>query len=154
MGKPNKSIFLLLVSKQKLIKEKDVNAQKDREMTFFIRFVGFVGLIVTTGLIIVCCSCGDFMKNEDKYFDFKWDHCQYMVKHKFPYTESSFDSNRFESDYRCYCRYFEFMRPHSLGPIFAMLILLLTWLYCLAITFGNKHQTHKKKKSVSYEWSP
>ena len=119
-------------------------------MTFFMRFAGFVGLIVTTGLIIVCCSCGDFMRNEDKYFNFKWETCQYMTKHKFPYIES----NKFESDYRCYCRYFEFMSPHTLTPILAMLILFLAWFYCLALVIGNKPQTIKKKKPVSFEWSP
>lgn len=124
-------------------------------MTFFTRFAGFVGLIVTIGLIIVCCSCGDFMRNEDKYFDFKWDNCRYMVKHKFPYTESNEPgSNKFESDYRCYCRYFEFMRPHTLGPIFAILILFLSTSYCLALVIGNKPQTIKKKKPVTFEWSP
>lgn len=127
-------------------------------MTFFTRLTAFLGLIVVSALMICCFSCGDFMRNEDQYFDFTWETCQYMKKHKFPYVgaEASNESgsNKFETDYRCYCRYFEFMRPRTLTPVFVTLILFVTWSLCLAIAVGNKTTIVKKKKSISFEWSP
>lgn len=121
-------------------------------MSFLARLGGFLGLIVVSTLMICCFSCGDFMRNEDKYFDFKWEHCKYMTKDKFPYVQS----NEPESDYRCYCRYFEFIQPHSLTPIFVILILCLAWFSCLGLCVGNKSQNSQtyKKKPVSFEWFP
>lgn len=98
-------------------------------MSLFTRFLSLLGLIVVTATIISCFSCADFMKDEDQYFDFKWNNCKYMTKHKYPYTDKSYEE--YEDDYRCYCRYFEFMSPNTLAPIMVTLVLFILWFTCL-----------------------
>lgn len=96
-------------------------------------WVAFFGLILTTFLVTCCCTCGDFMRNQNEYSSFIMN-CKYMNGHKFPYIQS----NEWETDHRCYCRYFEFMNPSTFTPVFVIIMLSIIWLSCLKVFVTSK----------------